>query len=42
MMGWHIAAIRSRKSWAYSLSGPGRGLMKMIWDDGCGRGALNR
>ncbi len=33
-MGWHIAAMRSRKSRAWAEVGPGRGLMKIIREDG--------
>lgn len=41
-MGWHIAAMRSKKSSAKAEVGPGRGLMKIMRDEGCGRGALRR
>ncbi len=33
-MGWHIAAMRSRKSRAWAEVGPGRGLMKIIREEG--------
>lgn len=41
-MGWQIAAMRWRKSRAWAEVGPGRGLRKVIRDEGCGRGALRR
>lgn len=39
-MGWHIAAMRSRKSRAWAEVGPGRGLRKIMREEGWGRGAL--
>ena len=42
MIGWHIAAMRSRKSWAYSEVEPGRGLMNVIRELGCWWRALRR
>src|SRR5277367_5265035 len=42
MIGLQVAAIRSRKSSARALSGPSRGLMKVMRSLGCLRRALMR
>lgn len=41
-MGWHIAAMRSRKSWAKVEVGPGSGLMKVMRVLGCWWRAFRR
>ena len=42
MMGWHIAAMRSRKSWAKVEVGPGRGFMNTMREFGDWWRALRR